>query len=329
MDSATQIINPLPWPWFDFDERPRLLDPAVPSPLPTIDDAGHSRVYAVTADERRVPFKFFRKKSTPDSPRPLLILLHGMGLTIATFRGVSGYLFLTHDLALVDYSSLSCKPAESGWPRGGMPIRALADAVWLIADAIGAQSFNVAGNSLGGGMCVVAALHPQGKSRIQKVLLSNPACYPQSLPTMYRLARIPLFGELLMTITRPEKLIGGVEYIGYVDKARFDADLRQRYLRTMSHRHNRFRLMDMIRHLPANASDTTPAIHLSRLNEIKQPVLLTWGEQDPLLAEGAGIRLARDLPHCIYEPHADLTHMPHEEAPDRIGPRWAEFLNKN
>jgi pimeloyl-ACP methyl ester carboxylesterase len=250
-----------------------------------------------------------------------------MGLTIATFRGVAPYLFETHDLALIDYSSLTCHPRPHGWPNGGVAIRALADSVWPIADALAEKTFSIAGNSLGGGLCLITALHPNAKTRLQKILLSNPACYPQKLPTMYRLARVPLLGELLMTITRPEKLIGGVEYIGYVDKTAFDPDLRQRYLRNM-HRHNRFRLMDLIRHLPADERDLTPAIHLARLHEIIHPVLLTWGEQDPLLIEGAGKRLAHDLPNCTFDSYSDLAHMPHEEAPHRIGPRWAAFLQK-
>ncbi|HUO09330.1 MAG TPA: alpha/beta hydrolase [Phycisphaerae bacterium] len=324
-------LQSLPWPWFEFDEPPHPLDPADPPPtqeLPSVENAGATRVYAIRFHDRLIPFKFFRQHSP--TPRPLLILQHGMGLTIATFRAIAPYLFHSHDLALIDYSSLTLPPQSAGWPLGGVPIRALAESVWPIADALRAKTFSIAGNSLGGGLCLITALHPnaQQKSRLTKILLSNPACYPQKLPTMYRLARVPLLGELLMSITPAEKLVAGVEYISYVDKSRFDPDLKARYIRHLSHRHNRFRIMDMMRHLPANEKDLAPALHLPRLHEITQPTLLTWGEQDPLLTQNAGERLARELPHCTFDPHPDLAHMPHEEAPDRIGPRWAEFLNK-
>ena len=317
---------PLPWPWFDFEEHPRLLDPEQPENLPDIDNAGAQRVYAIEHDNRLIPFKYLRKSST--TPRPLLILQHGMGLTIATFRAIAPYLFETHDLALIDYSSLTCPPQSAGWPLGGVPIRALAESVWPIADALGAKTFSIAGNSLGGGLCLITAVHPQAKTRLQKILLANPACYPQKLPTFYRLARIPLLGEFLFSITRPEKMVAGVEYISYVDKSRFDPDLKNRYIRHLSRRHNRLRVMDIMRHLPANESDLTPALHLPRLKYVTQPVLLTWGEQDKLLVPTAGPQLARDLPNCTYDPHADLAHMPHEEAPHRIGPRWAAFLKQ-
>ena len=68
------------------------------------------------------------------------------------------------------------------------------------------------------------------------------------------------------------------------------------------------------------------AVHVPRLKEIQSPVLVCWGEQDPLLQAGAGERLARDLPRCTYRPYPDLAHMPHEEAPERVGPEWAAFL---
>jgi pimeloyl-ACP methyl ester carboxylesterase len=312
------LIPPLPWEWFEFVGNPRRFDsPAANTHAPL-------QTWTVPVDHRPVPFKLFRQ----GHGRPLLILLHGMGLTIASFRGISGYLFASHDLALIDYSSLSGTSRENAWPAGGVAIKVMADAVWKVADALQSDNFSLAGNSLGGGMCLIAALQRPGDPRLRKMLLSNPACYPQRLPKMYRLARIPLLGELLMTITPPEKLLGGVEYIGYVDKTRFDPLLRAHYARSMSQRKNRLRLMDMIRHLPANASDVTMAVHLGRLQEITQPVLVTWGEQEHLLAEDAGQRLARQLPHGHYAPYADLAHMPHEEAPERIGPLWAEFLNR-
>jgi pimeloyl-ACP methyl ester carboxylesterase len=329
MSLASSHLAPLPWPWFDFDDHPRLLDPDEPTEFPDVNNDGAHRVYAVEFDHRLIPFKYFRKPSS--TPRPLLILQHGMGLTIATFRGVAPYLFQTHDLALIDYSSLTCHSGShggvgGGWPAGGVPIRALAESIWPIADALRAEKFSIAGNSLGGGICLITALNPRAKTRLQKILLSNPACYPQKLPTFYRIARIPLVGEFLFSITRPEKMIAGVEFISYVDKSRFDPDLKNRYVRHLSHRQNRLRVMDMMRHLPNDERDLTAALHLPRLGEITQPVLLSWGEQDKLLVPASGPRLARDLPNCTFDSYPDLAHMPHEEAPERIGPRWAEFL---
>jgi pimeloyl-ACP methyl ester carboxylesterase len=310
---------PLPWEWFDFDEPARPLSAG--RRAPAVEEGGHRRVYAICVDGRPVPFKFLRQQSTPR--RPVLLLVHGMGLTIASFRDIARHLFPSHDLLLPDYSSFSL--AATSTDGTGSAAKVFAYSLWRIADTLGIDRVSIGGNSLGGGLCLLATL--LALDRVDRLVLSNPACFPQELPRMYRIARVPLVGEIMMAITPAEKLIGGVEYIGYADKSRFAPELRRRYERTMSIPENRYRLMHIMRHLPAGPRDMSLAVHVDRLGEIRQPVLISWGLQDPLLVEGAGERLAKALPNATYEPYSDLAHMPHEEAPDRLGPRWAAFLN--
>ncbi len=320
----------LPWNWFDFAQPPRAVPDGGLSAVPTIDHGGADLVFSIAPARRTLLFKILRRSATsPQTPRPLLVLLHGMGLTISTFHGIAPWLLATHDLLLPDYSGLACaraglSPKQSGW-TGRLAAHDMIAGIFHLLDALHCPRADFAGNSLGGGMCLVAAL--AAPERAGRIALSNPACYPQTLPRTYRWARVPLLGELLMATTRPEKLIGGVEYIGYVDKQRFEPELRQRYLRNMSCRANRFRLMQMIRALPGHEHDTAGAPHLPRLRHLQNPVLISWGLQDPLLAPGAGERLAHDLPHATYHAYPDLAHMPHEEAPHRLGPEWSAFLN--
>jgi pimeloyl-ACP methyl ester carboxylesterase len=322
MSPTAASAQALPWEWFDFPDVPR---PAPGNLHAMAGQAGAKPTsWTTIADGRTIPFKWVHASS--EARRPLLILLPGMGITIASFRGVASHLFQSHDLALIDYAGLSGHhwADVDGWPRGGVAIKTMTSAIWAVADALETQHFSLGGNSLGGSLCLVAAL--ENPDRVDRLLLSNPACYPQILPRMYRLARMALLGELFMTFAGPERFVTGVEHIGYVDKARFSTELRERCRSCLANRRNRFRLMEMIRHLPAGPLDRAAAPHVARLGEIRQPVMLSWGVQDPLLATGAGERLAKDLPNCVYKVHPDLAHMPHEEAPDRIGAEWAAFL---
>jgi pimeloyl-ACP methyl ester carboxylesterase len=306
---------PLPWRWFEFRQSPR--SPNLPLP------ADPHAVYAIEVDSHVIPFKFLRRPSGGAPPRPVLMLLHGMGLTIASFRGIASHLLATHDLLCPDYSGFS---QDSAPLPDHASFKAFVVSIWRLADALGIDRLSLAGNSLGGGLALMATLlAPQ---RADRIVLSNPACFPQPLPSMYRMARVPLWGELMMLLASPEKFMAGLEYIGYVDKTRFDPALRALYAASLASRRNRLRLMQLIRQLPANAADLTGAAYLARLSLLRQPVLVSWGVQDPLLAEGAGERLAAALPNATYDPHPDLSHMCHEEAPDRIGRRWAEFLNE-
>ncbi len=251
-------------------------------------------------------------------------MLHGMGVHISSFQGIARFLLPTHNLVLVDYSGFS-QPA--GWPSGGESIRRLTHGAISVAmalrDAGIAEKFSFVGSSLGGGMCLLAAL--EAPHMVDRIVLFNPAAYPQRLPLFYRQVRAPLLGELIMTLLPGGELAAGAGAVGYADPARFDLRLKQQYRANMKAVRSRWRLMDLIRNLPANARETSP--HMARAREITQSVLIIWGEQDRLLARGVERRLADDLPQARLITFPQLSHLPHEEAPETVGPVVAEFLN--
>lgn len=309
--------EPLPFEAFLFRGRARPF--SSPNLIRPLLDGGALQDWTITLDGRPIPFKILRSSLTPKKP---LILLHGMGLTIATFHGIAPYLLNTHDLILPDYSSMSVPTA---FPTEHFSPRLMLKAVFAIADALDLPTFDLGGNSLGGGMALLAAI--EQPRRINRLALYAPACYPQELPRMYKLARIPLLGELMMTISPAARFVGGVEHIGFVDKSRFPLHLKEHYLATLERRAARFRLMQMIRHLPDGPRDYNNAEHVRHLRKIDQPALIVWGNKDPLLVPDSGPRLARDLPRATYATFDDLAHLPHDEAPERIGPLTADFLN--
>jgi pimeloyl-ACP methyl ester carboxylesterase len=312
--SSSCVTQPLSWRWFEF-RRPPI--PARAG-MPVDPDA----VYAVEVDAHPVAFKFFRQSGGVNQSRPVAMLLHGLGLSIASFRGIAPYLLATHDLVCPDYSGFSQDNAPL---PDHASLKNFARGVWRIADALGIERLSLVGSSLGGGLALMAAL--LAPERVERIILSNPACFPQKLPSTYRLARIPILGELLMLCSSAEKLGGGVEYIGYVDRIRLDPVLRGMYTANFATWRNRLRLMQLIRQLPAGVNDMTSAAHLPRLSTLRHPILLSWGRQDLLLEEGSGDRLAAELSQVTYDVYPDLAHLPHEEAPDILGPRWAQFLN--
>ena len=279
--------------------------------------------YTIEIDSRPVPFKFICNTRDSATPRPVLVMLPGMGLTPPTFHGVGPYVFATHDLLLIDYPSLWLPLRH---PSDGISLRVLARTVWQITAALGLTHFDLAGSSLGGGLSIVATLDAPPGSHVDRLVLANPACYPQELPQFYKMMRFPLLGDALALTTDVNKLLDGLAYIGYVDPTKVPKDVRAAYARTLGTPAGRAVLMRLMRQLPANGREIAP--HMARLKEITQPVLITWGMQDKLLVPTNGQRLAADLPRAKYVEFADLAHMPHEESPERVGPLWAAFLNE-
>ena len=179
------------------------------------------------------------------------------------------------------------------------------------------------GSSLGGGLAVLAAL--LSPRRVERMVLVNPAVYPQHLPLMYRMIRVPMLGELMMTVLSGERLVEGVAGLGYTVPEKMPEAVRQDFVRVLSSREARVQLMDVMRQLPGNPRERGD--DMVRLSHVRQPVLVLWGAQERLLPVDAGRRLAGDLPDARLVEFEDLAHLPHDEAPERLGPVIGEFLS--
>ena len=65
----------------------------------------------------------------------------------------------------------------------------------------------------------------------------------------------------------------------------------------------------------------------SRFQELRQPVLLIWGRQDPTIPIGIGDRIAALLPCRRFVPLLAL-HRPHQTVPDTVASEMAAFLQR-
>ncbi|NNM84219.1 MAG: alpha/beta hydrolase [Phycisphaerales bacterium] len=313
------------WPCRDAHDMLELCHPFRPATrfrwdMPLSESNGTH--WVLETDERWLPFRFIRGNSVGPGKRPVLLLLHGMGLHIASFSAIGRWLLATHDVLLVDWNSFCVPPEMDGQSVAGSSLRELMHAAMCVPNALGIGRFACGGSSLGGGLSLMAALdYPQ---QITELLLFNPAFYPQKLPSFYRLLRVPLLGEFIMTIMPPEKLICGVTSIGYSNPALVNPALMKAYQANMKTRSNRLKLMDVVRQLPTREAEVQG--YMTRAGQLHQPVLVMWGLLDPLLRADSPQKLRQDLPNVRVVEYADLSHLPHEEAPERLGPLASEFL---
>lgn len=295
--SAVQVRSP-----WDLPHRPEDVAPLL----------------AVKVDGREVRFRLVRKD--PQRNRSVVIMLHGMGITAASFAGIAPYLFETHDLLIVDYNSFY---SPAGWPPGGISLAQLARAVWFIPDRVAVGRVSILGSSLGGGLAMLMA--EQRPRSVEKLVLINAACYPQKLPLMYRLIRIPILGEMIMLNTPAKKLVNGVAWLGYTDPEKMPARIRESYERNMSSRRNRFKLMDVMRALPGHPWELQEQV--AKFCQMPHRTLVVWGSQEKLLPADTAARLCMEMPCAELAEFPDLAHLPHEEAPERVGAAVAAFLN--
>lgn len=69
--------------------------------------------------------------------------------------------------------------------------------------------------------------------------------------------------------------------------------------------------------------------HTNRLQEIKAPTLIIWGDRDALGDRAEQDRLARDIPDTRLVVHTGVGHAPHWENPGRVAADIAAFLGSS
>ncbi|MBU1741864.1 MAG: alpha/beta fold hydrolase, partial [Proteobacteria bacterium] len=123
--------------------------------------------------------------------RPL-VLLHGYADTAYTWhRVVPGLIAAGYRLVAPDLPGFGASAFEIGFDYSP---ETMVRALMAMADHLGLDRFFVAGNSLGGGLTLLAAL--EFPERVTAAAVLDPACYPMKLVWSLALIKSRLFGPL-------------------------------------------------------------------------------------------------------------------------------------
>lgn len=298
------------------------------------------------AEHLRIPTGVVTLHAVRAGGGPLVVLLHGFPEFWWSWRhqlpalAAAGYTALAVDLR--GYN-LSDRPRDV---RAYGIARLAADVAGVVR-ALGAARATVVGHDWGGAVAwAFAARYPELLERLVLVNSPHPLALwrglrrpDQILRSSYMLAlQVPVLPERLLALRDHALLrfalralrtgpVPDAELDLYVEAARRADDLRGpiHYYRAMG---RRLLSLGRPRGTPRGASGTTGDVLAgpSRRGRIEAPVLVVWGERDPVL----GVRLATPPAHLA--PHARVERIPsaghcvHLDAPDRVNALLVEFL---
>jgi len=254
---------------------------------------------------------------------PPIILLHGLlGFSFSWRRnlealGECGTLYVVDALG-AGYSDHPC-PMDCG-------LRAQAERILGLMDALGIDSAPVAGNSHGGAVAMMmAGLSAEvGRPRVNPLLLADPVHPWAEYQLLQRLLidfplALEIFGPLLirsklLQILFLRRLYGDPRRVTDEAIEGYTAALRQ--ARTLEYgmgvvkdwRNDLKRLESL-------------APHLADI-----PAMLFWGTEDHAVKIESAARLARVFKQCEFIPLPGIGHMPMEEAPQLFNPAAKRFL---
>ena len=178
----------------------------------------------------------------------------------------------------------------------------------------------VCGLSMGG--VVSANFAIQNHDRVEKLVLIDPAGFPEDMPAVYHLVMLPGLGEIFFGAMSPsgfEKLVGGSMF----DPAEVEL-VADRYQAQITIKGFRRALLSTLRE--KIVVEGAPIYReLGRHKELE--VLLFWGTEDRTIPFHFHKVFLSLVPQTSFYPVEGAGHVPHIQRADQVNSVLREFLN--
>ncbi|HVP30805.1 MAG TPA: alpha/beta fold hydrolase [Myxococcota bacterium] len=254
---------------------------------------------------------------------PLLVLLHGIAGSSATWEEVGWWLQRGHSVLAPDLLG----HGQSAKPRGDYSLGAYANLLRDLLASLGHERATVVGHSLGGGVALQFAY--QFPDRCERLVLVSSGGLGREVHPLLRSAAIPGAGVVLpllcgegtrSTVARATHWLGRLGlragpdleevWRGFVSLG--DADTRRAFLDTAR----------SVLDVRGQRVSATNRLYLAE----ELPTLLIWGERDPLIPVRHAHAAHESIPGSRLEVFPGAGHFPHRDDPRRFVDLLQEFV---
>jgi len=245
-----------------------------------------------------------------------VVFLHGFPTSGHLWTDVIPLMPAGHRLVVLDLLGYgrSDPPAERP-----LTLRAHAERVVALMDALGIHQACVVGHDLGGGVAQAVAIH--FPARVTRLALVDSVAFTGWPTRDVRLAR----ALLRFTGKVPPRWVLAVLRAdlerGYADPARAVHSI-DRFIRPFTSDDGRSVFMQHLRALDARETRSMA----QRLGEISASTAVVWGANDPFLSLKLGRRLAAAIPGATLEIIPGVRHFTPEDAPRPVADAIAALL---
>ncbi len=254
---------------------------------------------------------------------PTVLLLHGISCSVLEWEHNIAALAQQYRVIAVDLlgCGLSDKPLEADYTMQGQ-----ARFVFEFMDAMGLSSVHLVGNSMGG--CIAMECAAMQPARVLSMVLSAPAGIGRNTLFNFRLASLPVLGELL---TKPSMFgLGMIWKLAFHNPAFVTHDMLAEKLVLARMPHAQAVFLQTLRGFVGFGGfleAPRQAFH-SRIQRIQCPSLVIWGQQDQFLPVSHVQVLKPLLANAQYELVDQCGHVPMTEITDHFNQRTLSFLSQ-
>ena len=245
-----------------------------------------------------------------------LVLLHGTGGSIHDWDLWIEELKDSFQLVRLDLPGFGLTGAN---PENVYSLDFYMDFLEKAFDAIGVDSFALAGNSFGGHLAWnYALLH---EKQVEKLILVDASGYPRQskkLPIAFRMGANPFLSKWLEKIT-PRFIIKKTAFAVYADDSQVSNERIDRYYELLLREGNRKAVMQRLQQVKQDRH------HL--IKGLKMPVLVMSGDEDLLVPVENAERFHEDIANSVLKIYKNVGHVPMEEIPEKSANDVMVFLN--
>lgn len=246
-----------------------------------------------------------------------LILLHGMSSSLNTWDSV--VLFLKEERRVISLD-LPGFGLTGPSPENTYNFDYYSKFIDSFTARLQLKRFILVGNSMGGAISWNYALHdPQA---LAKLILIDAAGYPkkdESGSLGFKIASTPIINNLLLYAT-PRALVRKSLETVYFDPARVTDAQVERFHDVAIREGNRAAALQIFK----GSFGTTQ--HKGRIDQIKTPTLILWGEKDNLISVENVNRFKQDIQGSLAEIYPNVGHVPMEEVPGKVAQSILNFV---
>ncbi len=182
-----------------------------------------------------------------------------------------------------------------------------------------AHCLAVFGLSMGG--VVAANFAVQHSELIDRLVLIDPAGFPQMFPLIYRVVNLPVLGELAFALMSEKSLTDALSGDFY-DPQHVETFIDQ-YRPQMEYKGFKRAVLSTIR---AGVAEKGERVYRKLGKLSNMPVLLVWGQNDTTVPFKYSQTLLKWVPQAQFHPIADSKHIPHYEQAEQVNPILLDFL---
>jgi pimeloyl-ACP methyl ester carboxylesterase len=254
---------------------------------------------------------------------PVLVLVHGITSTSATWANVLPYLAERFTVIAPDLLG----HGESAKPRGDYSLGAYASGIRDLLIALGHERATFIGHSLGGGVAMQLAY--QFPEHCERLVLVSSGGLGRGISALLRAASLP-GSELVLPLLVNDHVLGAGQFVGRVLRRvglRVHTDVEEvlRGHASLSDGETRSAFLHTLRTIVdpwGQRVDASDRLYLARAI----PFLIVWGERDPIIPVEHARSAHRLVPGSRLELFPNAGHFPHIDDPLRFVSVLVDFI---